>query len=125
MSKPQADKEDDEMDALEPPKPQSAVIEKPPEKASAKFPPTTAQEQQQQQQLEKEPAENKADDAFAYSDEALQELEEEFMLSDCPVNCQLLILLVVTLAVNLLLLYYFFSKLSESPKNRKKGRHES
>ncbi|CAN7979678.1 unnamed protein product [Ixodes pacificus] len=110
MSKPKADKEDDEMDALEPPKPQSAIIQKPLEKASAKFPPTTTQEQQQQQ-LEKQPAKNKADNAFAYSDEELQELEEEFMLSDCPVNCQLLILLVVTLAINLLLLYYFFSKL--------------
>ncbi|KAG0417336.1 hypothetical protein HPB47_005696 [Ixodes persulcatus] len=110
MSKPQADKENDEMDALELPKPQSAIIEKPPEKDSAKFPPTTTQEQQQQQ-LEEQLAKNKADNAFAYSDEELQEIEEEFMLSDCPVNCQLLILLVVGLAINLLLLYYFFSKL--------------
>ncbi|KAL1417953.1 hypothetical protein MTO96_006019 [Rhipicephalus appendiculatus] len=49
-----------------------------------------------------------ADDFSPSTDDAL---DEEIMSADCPVDCNLLTVFVLLLAVNLLVLYYFFNKL--------------
>ncbi|CAN7982488.1 unnamed protein product, partial [Ixodes hexagonus] len=108
MFKPQKKEEENEADPLEPASAQEPVVIKPPEKTSKK---SLAAPSEEQLRPQTQNGKDKADTAFGDSDEKLQLLEEEFMFSECPIDCQLLILLVTVLAVNLLLLYYFFSQL--------------